>query len=159
MFTLQACGCVLWTEWPPPVPSNSCSADRLCVAWEPRRLLVAVVMNISHALHRVTAVTKYYASFSTKGCCIPTEVYCLKVFSHLPPHPKFTSQGMVKIMIFQLVWTSIYIPYGSSLESSLHQELNVLVKNIFPSCHWIQGFMDSSQIKASTAIVISAAWT
>lgn len=66
-------------------------------------------MNISHALHKVAAVRESYSSSSIKGCCIPTEVYFFSFFffPQLPPNPKITSQGMLKIILFQLSWTSV----------------------------------------------------
>lgn len=56
----------------------------------------------------------------------------LKLFSQLPPHPKFTSQGMVKTLIFQLSWTSIYIPYGSSLSPTCIRSWMYLSRVSFP---------------------------
>lgn len=102
VFTLQAHGSVVWTKWPPPGPFSSHSADHVCSAQKPRILLTTVVKNISHALHRVIAIRKYYSSSIIKEHCIPTKTY-LSFFPQFQHHPKFTSQVMVKTEVFSLV--------------------------------------------------------
>lgn len=116
VFTLQAHGSVVWTKWPPPVPQHPLCRSCLfstgakkaahCSSWEHFPCLTWVI-----------AIIEYYSSSTIKECCIPTKTY-LTFFPQLQQHPTFTSQVMVKTEVFQLSWTTIYIPYSSTLLAS-----------------------------------------
>lgn len=71
--------------------------------------------------------------FQHQGMLYSHKSILLKHFSQLPPHPKFNSPGMVKIMIFQLSQTSVYIPYGNILSPACIGSRMYLLRASFPA--------------------------